>query len=306
MILVWSLGSDGPTRRLREQLHDLGGDVVFVDQRRVLEHNLEVEVGDTVTGYLDADGHHVDLTEVVGVFPRPYDFRRIGRIASAEPYEAEWNHAAAFDETMWLYCELTDALVVNPPDVMAGNGSKPRQAADIERHGLRVPATLLTTSAEAAREFADSHGRVVYKSTSSVRSVVSTLDDLGRLDGALSSCPTQFQEFVPGTDYRVHVVGDRFYCSSIESLADDYRYGAIQGMPPTLLPASVPDEIAENCRALAADLGLVLAGIDLRRTPDGTWFCFEVNPSPAFTFYDRHGQGIARAVARLLLEGRPT
>lgn len=41
-----------------------------------------------------------------------------------------------------------------------------------------------------------------------------------------------------------------------------------------------------------------------RRTPEGDWYCFEVNPSPAFTYYEsRSGQPIGNAVARLLAVG---
>ena len=48
-------------------------------------------------------------------------------------------------------------------------------------------------------------------------------------------------------------------------------------------------------------LGLVLSGIDLRRTPAGDYYCFEVNPSPGFIFYERAtGQPISEAVALLL------
>lgn len=49
-------------------------------------------------------------------------------------------------------------------------------------------------------------------------------------------------------------------------------------------------------------MGLLLAGIALRRTPEGGWVCFEVNPSPGFSFYEEAtGQPIAAAVADLLL-----
>lgn len=74
-----------------------------------------------------------------------------------------------------------------------------------------------------------------------------------------------------GADYRVHVVGDEVYCSRIESEADDYRYGAGQGHAVAMEPDALPEEWAERCRSLAADLGLLLAGIDLRRTPSGDW-----------------------------------
>jgi D-alanine-D-alanine ligase-like ATP-grasp enzyme len=45
-------------------------------------------------------------------------------------------------------------------------------------------------------------------------------------------------------------------------------------------------------------MNLEVAGVDLRRTP----YCFEVNPSPGFTFYDLlAGQGLDRAIARHLM-----
>jgi hypothetical protein len=34
---------------------------------------------------------------------------------------------------------------------------------------------------------------------------------------------------------------------------------------------------------------LAFSGIDLRRSDDGTWFCFEVNPSPGFPYFERSG-----------------
>jgi D-alanine-D-alanine ligase-like ATP-grasp enzyme len=49
---------------------------------------------------------------------------------------------------------------------------------------------------------------------------------------------------------------------------------------------------------------LHVAGIDLRRTPDGEWYCFEVNPSPAFLYYETAtGLPIAAAIARILAAG---
>ena len=97
-------------------------------------------------------------------------------------------------------------------------------------------------------------------------------------------------------DYRVHVVGDAVFASEVRSSSDDYRYG-----PSEVLPCGVPEEIVGRSKALAEALALILAGVDLRRTPEGSWYCFEVNPSPGFTFYDRlQGHPIATAVADLL------
>jgi hypothetical protein len=51
-------------------------------------------------------------------------------------------------------------------------------------------------------------------------------------------------------------------------------------------------------------MNLPVAGIDLRRSPDDEWFCLEVNPSPAFSYYQAHaGLPISEAIARLLAAG---
>jgi D-alanine-D-alanine ligase-like ATP-grasp enzyme len=60
----------------------------------------------------------------------------------------------------------------------------------------------------------------------------------------------------------------------------------------------LPEEIADRCLALARGLGLGLAGIDLRITPDGRAVCFEVNANPGFFYYESHtGQPMTAAVA---------
>jgi hypothetical protein len=40
----------------------------------------------------------------------------------------------------------------------------------------------------------------------------------------LKWCPTQFQQYVSGVDYRVHVVGDDIHTTCISAADDDYRY----------------------------------------------------------------------------------
>ena len=77
---------------------------------------------------------------------------------------------------------------------------------------------------------------------------------------------------------------------------------AIADHIPSRTPSAVPPDLAARCVRLTVALGLPVAGIDLRRTPDDEWICFEVNPSPGFTAYEEvTGQPIAAAIADLLL-----
>ena len=82
-------------------------------------------------------------------------------------------------------------------------------------------------------------------------------------------CPTQFQELVPGTDYRVHIVGDKVFASEIASEAVDYRYARRQGHGMTIRATRIPDEVAQRCAAASREIGLAVSGVDLRRTAEG-------------------------------------
>jgi len=143
----------------------------------------------------------------------------------------------------------------------------------------------------------------VYKSMSGIRSIVTrlTMEHVERLNDVVS-CPTQFQAYVPGADYRVHVVGDDIFATRIVSDRDDYRYASDRAGSLSVVACEVDEDVASRCRWTAHRMGLLVAGIDLRQTPDGEWFCFEVNPAPGFSFYqDAAGQPIDAAIATLLI-----
>jgi D-alanine-D-alanine ligase-like ATP-grasp enzyme len=55
---------------------------------------------------------------------------------------------------------------------------------------------------------------------------------------------------------------------------------------------------------LTRKVGLEVSGLDLMKDLEGNWYCFEMNPSPGFSFFqDRSGQSIDAAIADLLAGG---
>jgi hypothetical protein len=302
--LLWGLPGDAPLARVGEELAGLGAPVWLLDQRDVLDTEVELETGDEPSGFVRVGDHRIDLADVTAAYVRPYETARLPQVAASGPGSPAWRHATAVDEAIGCWLELTRVLVLNRLSAMAGNGSKPWQLRRIEAAGFAVPETLVTTDPRAARAFWEHHGEVIYKSVSGIRSRVARLrpEDAGRL-GDVVTCPVQLQAYVSGTDVRVHVVGGQVFATEVASDADDYRYATQQGRrPPALAPLTLPPEIQDRCRRLAADLRLALAGIDLRVTPAGHWHCFEVNPSPAFSYYEHAtGQPIGRAIAGLLI-----
>jgi len=290
---------------VRYQLEQLDVPTKLVDQRRVLETEVEIVVGETVGGHIRVGSESINLEEVSAVYVRPYESVNLPSIAAAGPDSVEWAHAMYVDDLLASWSELTSALVVNRFSASAANGSKPYQLEQIRAQGWKVPETLITNDADDVRYFWKQNGEVIYKSVSGTRSRVSRLraEHTERL-ADLSSCPTQFQQYIPGVDHRVHVVDDKVFACAVQCGADDYRYS--ENDVPELRACSLSEEIEERCWALAVAMNLSLAGIDLRCTPQGEWYCFEVNPSPAFTYYQHAtGQPISQAMALLLANAAP-
>jgi len=304
-VLLWGLPDDRPVTVVREALEAIGCAVTLLDQRDVLDTEVELAVTSEVEGVLRVNHQTIDLSRVSAVYLRPDDWRDLPALAGVSGTSEAWRHSANVHDALSSWADLTPALVISRPTAMAANGSKPYQASWIQSLGFKVPDTLITTDRASALEFWRRHERVIYKSVSAVRSVVSRLTEehLARFDD-IASCPTQFQQYVPGADYRVHVVGEAVFACRITSEVDDYRYaeGKID-----MQACQLPDDIAALSRKLADSMSLPVAGIDLRCTPEGDWYCFEVNPSPGFTYFeDLTGLPIAQAIARLLSRGAPS
>ena len=253
-------------------------------------------------GYVSNKYWRLDLRELTGVYVR--FLRSEERVPPKDiPMKVHSSLCAECDAGLMAMLESLPCPVVNRLTGAMSNNSKPYQAVRIRRCGLRTPATLITSDPEAARRFYEERGgQVVYKSISGVRSIVRRMnaEHLGRLP-FLRDGPAQFQEFLPGDNIRVHTVGDRWFATRVRSEAVDYRYAYQERLSVEMEPTGLPDIVAAACINVARQFGLLLAGIDLKETAEGEYYCFEVNPSPAFLEYERRsGQPISHALAELL------
>jgi glutathione synthase/RimK-type ligase-like ATP-grasp enzyme len=303
-ILLWGLPDDSPISAVKDALDVLRAQYVFLDQRDIAETRISLRVGRAVTGLLECAGTQLQLANITAFYLRPYDTRRLPAVAEAGEDSCLWRHALAMDEILLAWADLSTSMVVNRPSAAASNNSKPYQAMLIRAFGFNVPESIIITDPAEVESFRVEHGDIIYKSISGIRSIVSrfTSGDQNRL-ADVAWCPTQFQEYIVGRDYRVHVIGHDVYACEVISEADDYRYAARDGIPADVRPAYLSSALVERCRLLTAGLGLWIAGIDLRLAQDGRWYCFEVNPSPGFTYYERAtGQPLALSVARLLMQ----
>ena len=308
MILLCGIPTETPLQMVASRLEDAGADFVLFNQREFERCDIWFEVNSSgVVGELRIGSRVYRLQDFHAAYQRVMDDRFLPEVEHEPENSPLRKRCRGFHEALLRWLEIAPGLIVNRSQPMSSNGSKPYQGQLIREQGFKIPETLITNEPDLVREFHARHGRIIYKSASAIRSIVQTMGegDFARLEN-IRWCPTQFQAYVEGTNVRVHTVGSDVYATAIQSEATDYRYAAQQvGNSAELREVKLKPELSEQCLRLSKALGLEFAGIDLKITPDQEIYCFEVNPCPAFSYYEYNAQqpiseGLARHLMRLV------
>jgi len=298
MIVIVGQPDEPPVSRLAEEAATLGVAVEMLTETEAASWNLTVDAGpDGLQARARVSGRVLDLGDATGLYLRI----TAPRVAGPKPDPVIRSRADAALALLCGWADIADLRVANRPTAMASNNSKPYQASLIRRTGIAVPDTLITNAPDQVDAFLRHHSRIIYKSSSGVRSIVheATPARLATVD-RVRNLPTQFQQLLLGTNVRVHVVGKEVFACEIEAAMIDYRYRE-GGAPAQMRPVELPEDIRLRCLEVSAALDLPLAGIDLLRDADDRWWCFEVNPSPAYScFEEPTGLPIAATLARWL------
>lgn len=287
MILLWGVREDGPLALVDEELRARGVATTFLDQRHALTTRFLSGPGAPSVRLRDGT---VALGDVSAVYARPYPLLPSKLRDGCAAQTAGIRHVQRLEQSLWQWMTAVHGVVVNRPSPGATNSTKPWQTQTAAVCGFDVPVSLVTNDRDRALEFHSDHRCTVYKAAGGTRTYAAFFDptDTDRLE-RLSTCPTYFQEYIAGTNVRVHVVGTRVFAVAISTDELDYRRD-VGTMTPTVLPGSV----AQRCLLVSEALGLQLSGIDLIHTRDDRWYFLEANTSPAFSFYpDRAAVGAA-------------
>lgn len=300
-VLLLGIPTEPPMALAAEALGRLGVDFFFWNQQQVSQSRCIVRSSQMgLAGYLSGPDGKIVLEEVGGAYTRLASWASLPELHESDPNDPRIDHACKTHRALEEWLESTPARVVNRTYANAANNSKPYQALMIRRH-FCVPETLVTNDSEAVLVFCEQHRRMIVKSISGERSIVTefTLHDRNRLS-LLDHCPIQVQEWIDGFDVRVHVVGQHVFATRVQSSAIDYRYDrSPQGA--RFSPFELPHDVEEACVRLAEEMSLGLAGLDLKFSADGRVYCFEVNPSPAYSVFESAtGQPISQALALYL------
>jgi glutathione synthase/RimK-type ligase-like ATP-grasp enzyme len=301
MILLWGLKADAPMNMVRLELEKAGADVFFLDHRKIFHSEIEYTFNEKtgINCVVKVDGAALDLALINVAYIRPYSFFDYPEMDSKAMDDPMAIKASGFELQLMAWLNASDAMVINKADPSATNNSKPYQLSLINKAGFKVPETFISNDAEQVTQFLTRAGSAVYKSISSVRSIVNEVskDHLQFIDD-VQWCPTLFQKVVDGINYRAHVIGDELFAARITSDRLDYRYGHT-----TMVSEELPAEIAQKCLNLNNALGLHFSGIDLMRTADDEWYCFEVNASPGYSYFElSSGAAISRALAQFIMK----
>lgn len=170
------------------------------------------------------------------------------------------------------------------------NSSKLLQSYLMTKYGdATIPQSLSTSNEESAINFMRKDNKqIIYKSNSSIRSIVNKLDNsMYSKINSLKYCPSLFQKLIVGYDVRIHSVGSELFGVKIFTDAVDYRYHKNQGTFKTMTPYfKIPDKVKSFINRYTKSRGIIFAGFDFKISDTNDWYCLEMNPMPGYDGYD--------------------
>ncbi|MFL4902213.1 ATP-grasp ribosomal peptide maturase [Streptomyces sp. MMS24-I2-30] len=256
-------------------------------------------------GHLSVAGRLVSMSGLRSVW-----VRRPGAPAARAAQPSAWLTEEA-SQALYGMLRCTDAHWMNHPDAARRARHKPWQLRLAQRSGLPVPATLITTFPQAAREFSERFPDLVVKPVSGThpqeppRAVPTSRVAPDTDFSAVAFGPTLLQRRVPKrADIRLTAVGDRLFAArkAVEPDADpddvDVRFA------PSLspwAPVAVRPPVATAVHTYLREAGLAYGAFDFAEDTEGVWWFLECNQSGQFGFVEMDtDQPIARAIAQWL------
>jgi hypothetical protein len=297
MILICGVVDEPVTARLLAHAISRNIEYAFIDERNLFSKiQLDICLQDNhLSGDLIFDNWRLPVDSITGIFNRLW--------MSSSRVDELWRSTDkmyAFVRNIDFFLNSFPGKVANRPHALTSNGFKINQYSHIIQAGFNLPDTFTTNDVREAVELMGGNpAGWILKSNSGIRSKVRavTAEDIALWKEHQAVPPVQFQKMLKGYNVRVHVVGEEVFACSIRTAEVDYRYGQEKEFQVVGLSA----EMETQCIHLTRQLGLSLSGIDLFYAEDGRWYCFEVNCSPGYSWYEEHaGLPISNAICNYL------
>lgn len=269
-----------------------------------------VQTGTGWTGTLQSGDQDLALAEIESVYwRRPTAFRFPAEL------DAQQRRFATAEARQGLGGLISGLPVpfVNHPARIADAEMKPVQLQIAAQVGFRVPPTLITTDAAAARAFLQRHRRVLYKPFTAafprlqnrVQLVYATEIATGDLldDAAIAATPCQFQAFVDKAhDVRLVAVGCHRFAIAIYAGSDAAHIDFRADYPSlTYAAVPVPAQVDDAVTAYLGRFGLVFGCFDFAVDQLQRWWFLECGANAQWGWLQHEtGLPIAEAIAEQL------
>ncbi|MER6571792.1 ATP-grasp ribosomal peptide maturase [Streptomyces sp. NPDC001093] len=256
-------------------------------------------------GHLSVGGRLVSMGGLRSVW-----VRRPGDAAARAAQPSAWLTEES-SQALYGMLRTTGARWMNHPDAARRARHKPWQLHLAQDSGLAVPATLITTFPQAAREFAERFPDLVVKPVSGAhpqeppRAVPTSRVAPDTDFSAVAFGPTLLQRRIAKrADIRLTVVGDTLLAArkpaDLDAHPDDVDVRFAPSVSPWL-PADVHPRVAEGVRRYMRGAELAYGAFDFAEDADGIWWFLECNQSGQFGFVEMDtGQPIAATIAQWL------
>ncbi|MEW1778522.1 ATP-grasp ribosomal peptide maturase [Streptomyces sp. NPDC086777] len=309
-VLILTSDEDVTADMVVLRLHEAGVPVVRLDPADLTSGvALSGEFVQGVSrGHLSVNGRLVSMNGLRSIW-----VRRPGAAAARAAQPSAW---LTEESAQALYGMLrgTDARWMNHPDAARRARHKPWQLRLAQQSGLAVPATLITTFPQAAREFAERFPDLVVKPVSGAhpqeppRAVPTSRVAPDADFAAVAFGPTLLQRRVAKrADIRLTVVGDRLLAARKPVSPDAHPDDVDVRFAPSEAPwqeTQVPPRVAEAVHTYMKDAELAYGAFDFAEDADGIWWFLECNQSGQFGFVEMDtGQPIAETIAGWLAHG---
>ncbi|MFF4044911.1 ATP-grasp ribosomal peptide maturase [Streptomyces sp. NPDC001816] len=256
-------------------------------------------------GHLSVGGRLVSMNGLRSIW-----VRRPGDAAQRADQPSAWLTEESA-QALYGMLRCTGARWMNHPDAARRARHKPWQLRLAQLSGLAVPATLITTFPQAAREFAERFPDLVVKPVSGAhpqeppRAVPTSRVAPDADFAAVAFGPTLLQRRIPKrADIRLTVVGERLLAARKPADPDGHPDDIDVRFAPSAspwLPADVPPRVAEAVLRYLKDAELAYGAFDFAEDADGIWWFLECNQSGQFGFVEMDtGQPIAETIAQWL------
>ncbi|ROP55254.1 ATP-grasp ribosomal peptide maturase [Streptomyces sp. PanSC9] len=256
-------------------------------------------------GHLSVGGRLVSMNGLRSVW-----VRRPGDAAARAPQPSAWLTEES-SQALYGMLRATGARWMNHPDAARRARHKPWQLHLAQRSNLAVPATLITTFPQAAREFAERFPDLVVKPVSGAhpqeppRAVPTSRVAPDADFTAVAYGPTLLQRRVPKrADVRLTAVGGTLLAARKPTDPDAHPDDVDVRFAPSVspwLPVDVPPRVADGVLRYLREAELVYGAFDFAEDADGIWWFLECNQSGQFGFVEMDtGQPIAATIAEWL------